>query len=298
MQMSYPCSRAQLLKVWALYKAHRRPYVGDNTYTQDYAAITKRLRSSPQWIESTDGVIDWLTNAYSRETARRMLQQIKAAFRWAARANQIRRDPFANIPNFPNPAQPDQKYRAFTGPERKAILKEFDSSPPAHRLWVWGIFLTGCRPEELRALTIGDYSASGKQLSITKAYRDGVSAPHPTKNGRITPDFPVNEQLAQILKESSGDRPASDWLFRNANGGAFSYRNFQTKHWKPKILALVERGAIAWYLPQKHARHTWITMMLEAGTDITTIAYLARNTPAIIYRNYAQRERSPKIPPI
>ena len=122
-------------------------------------------------------------------------------------------------------------------------------------------------------------------------------APHATKTGATTPDFPVNQQLGKLLRECVGDRQHGP-LFTGAKGGPFHYGNFQRKLWFPLVNDLADNGAIAWYLPQKHARHTWITGMIAAGMDISTIAYLARNSPAVILRHYAQRQKSPTIPEI
>lgn len=291
------CSTALIQKTWQAYTNHRRHYVSPNTASVDYNAITTRLKSAPP-LRTTEEFLDWLTATYSHESARRTLMQIKAAFRWAAANGHTRRDPFAGIPNFPSRQAGTEKYRAFSAEERRAILAAFATATPEHRLWAWGLFLTGCRPEELRALRVRDWDKAAQTLSITQAWRDGADKPHRTKNGKITPDFPVNSQLDKILRESTAHRSGTAWAFPSPTGSPFDYKNFQTRQWKPLLLELVEQGAVAHYLPQSHARHTWITSMVQAGMDINTIAYLARNSPAIIYRHYAQRQQAPQIPEI
>ena len=290
-----PCSRAQLLRVWRAYLDHRRPYVKETTFTQDYRPFTNRLTASPQWLETAEDLVTWLVETYSHDSARRTLQQVKAAFEWAAAAKVARRDPFVAIANLPQLSSPKNHWRAFEPSERAAILNLFDSQADHYRRWVWGLFLTGCRPEELRALTVQDVSKDLKQLAIARAWRMGAPAAHATKTGATTPDFPVNQQLGKLLRECVGDRPHGQ-LFTGANGGPFHYGNFQRKLWFPLVGGLAEEGAIAWYLPQKHARHTFITQALANGLDVATVAYLSRNSPAVIHRHYAQRQKAPIIP--
>lgn len=290
-----PCSRAQLLRVWAAYIAHRRPYVKLTTFSQDYRPFSNRLAAAPQWIETAEDFLNWLTDNYSHDSARRTLQQVKAAFAWAAAAKVARRDPFAAIANLPKLTGDKNHWRAFEPNERTKILERFNAEADHYRRWVWGLFLTGCRPEEQRALLVEDVSKDFKQLAITKAWRMAAPSSHPTKTGATTPDFPVNAQLGKLLKECVGDRHHGP-LFSGAKGGPFHYGNFQRNLWFPLVNELANSGAIAWYLPQKHCRHTWITAMLEAGLDVATVAYLARNSPAVIHRHYAQRQKAPSIP--
>lgn len=292
-----PCSRAQLLRVWAAYLNHRRPYVKPSTFDLDYAAFTKRINDAPQWIETADHVLEWLLETYSHDGARRSLQQIKAAFKWAAAADVARNNPFIGIANLPKLTTTENHWRAFEPSERKAILNAFNSQSDSYRRWVWGLFLTGCRPEEARALQVPSVSRDFKQLAITQAFRMRQPAPHSTKTGATTPDFPVNAQLERLLRECVGDR-RQGWLFAGAKGGPFPYDNFQAKIWHPLVNELADEGAIAWYLPQKHCRHTWITEMLKARLDVATVAYLARNSPAVIHKHYAQRQKAPSIPEI
>lgn len=292
-----PCSRDYLLRIWAEYLSHREPYVKPTTFAQDYKPFTSRIKKSPQWIETSDDVVDWLRDSYSHDSARRTLQQIKAAFKWAAGAGHAQQNPFAAISNFPKQSTDENHWRAFAPHERAAILQAAINEPDWSRRWITGLFLTGCRPEEQRALRVEDVSASYSQLSIVRAWRAGAPEPHSTKTGATTPDFPVNAQLERLLRECVSDRKTGP-LFQGARGGPLNYYQFQSKRWKPLVRQLASDGKVEWYLPQKHTRHTWITTMLNAGLEINTVAYLARNSPAVILRHYAQRQKSPTIPEI
>jgi hypothetical protein len=55
--------------------------------------------------------------------------------------------------------------------------------------------------------------------------------------------------------------------------------------------------AIAFYLPQVHCRHTWITAAVDhPQLSIKDVSYLARVSPKVLYDHYAGRTRKPLVP--
>jgi integrase len=123
-----------------------------------------------------------------------------------------------------------------------------------------------------------------------------VDQPQAIKNHKAT-RFPLNARLKALLR---GIRPKEKdrdtWVFRGPQGAPIDYSNFQSRHWKPTVERLAGKGEIAFYLPQYHCRHTWITMALASGMSIADVAYLARVSPGVIWSNYAGRSQKIKVP--
>ena len=56
-------------------------------------------------------------------------------------------------------------------------------------------------------------------------------------------------------------------MFPAPRGGVLDTHNFLNRVWQPVVNALVEAGKVQQYLPQYNARHTFITLMLDAGVE-------------------------------
>ncbi|MEM9117918.1 MAG: hypothetical protein AAGD09_08560 [Cyanobacteria bacterium P01_F01_bin.56] len=123
---------------------------------------------------------------------------------------------------------------------------------------------------------------------IEAAFLVNMSEAQATKNGKIT-RFPCNvglQGLLQMQHPRGCDR--TNFVFRGPEGGRFDYHNFQTRHWKPLVKSLRDRGYIAFYLSQKHACHIFITEALRSGLSVDEVAALCRVSPRIIYEHYVR----------
>jgi integrase len=110
-------------------------------------------------------------------------------------------------------------------------------------------------------------------------------------------DFPTNDRLKFLLKGLQPYPPdITAQIFTGKSGGKFEYHNFQTRYWKPLIEELVGDRLVFTYLSQYHMRHTWISLALEAGVQVSDVAYLSGNTPQIIYKYYASRTQIKSLP--
>ncbi len=304
--MSTNTSRQALLKAWNAYKDYRRSHVAASTFYKDYEQISDRLALMPMWIASGQDWLHWMETQkqkdgekrrWSPETVRRTLQQMKAATRWAAKAGLLKGDPFQHIDNIKKRNRRGNQYRAFSVSGRAAILAAAEELTPRSRRWVQGLFYTGCRPSELRALKRHHWAKDGSQLQIVTAFPVRSAAPQGTKTGNSTPDYPCNSQLQRLLSEATAGASPEDWIFRGEHGGPFDYQNFQADIFKPMVERLAEAGKVAFVLSQYHARHTWITEALKV-LSVQDVAYLARTSPDVIYKHYAQVSNDLKIPEI
>jgi integrase len=303
-----PCNREALLKIWDAYKLHRKPSVAPTTFKNWYGKFTLRLKKMPRHIETTQDVIAWLAapqpsnnnQPWSNDTQRRTLQQLKAATAWAKKTKLTARDPFEQIDNYTKPRRKEPP-KAYTAAERQIIMACAETMPDPQRRWVHGLFLTGARPSELRALKRHHWAGDGSLLQFISAYPIDADEPQTTKNGMYTPDYPCNSSLQRLLAEATVHSGPNDWIFKGPNGGPFDYRNFQADWFGPLVIKLASQGKIAFPLSQYHARHTWITEALyhaDPGKrlSIPDVSYLVRTSREEIMNSYTRSSRSLLVP--
>lgn len=242
----------------------------------------------------------WLLECgrYSRETARRTLQQLNAACNWAVSMDLIEFNPFSGLTRYLGPGrqQTGNNYTAFTADERQAILSEFKKAPDHHWDWVWFLFHTGCRPEEASALRWEDVASDFSEILINEALPVDTRIRQPTKTYRTT-RFPCNQPMREFLSDlHDRRRPGVEWLIPAASGGPFDYKNFQTRYWKPRIEQLVSDRKLSFYLSEYHCRHTFITEMVSSGMSEQDVSYLCRVSPYIIQAHYLSQSRRVEVP--
>lgn len=284
------------LELWQLYATFRQSQIAPSTYQRDYAKFQRRierLKTEAPHLTSSLEIRDWLLREYSAETTRRTLVQLKACCQWAVESSMLKTNPFQGLQRHIRPNRPaDDAYAAFTAEERDRVIAAFDQADPFYASWVRFLFWTGCRPEEARALRWGEHIAPDRsEILFSEAWPYDVAAPQRTKNYQST-RFPANDRLRRMLSSMA---PLGEWVFVGKNGGPFDYHNFQTRHWKPQVEHLREKGAIAFYLSQYHTRHTWITLALEHLSP-QDVSYLARVSVPVLYKHYVGRGRRIIIP--
>jgi integrase len=134
---------------------------------------------------------------------------------------------------------------------------------------------------------------TGKSCSVRRGPWESPP-PQQTKNYNST-RFPCGDRLSRFLRSlPKGDR--TDPVLPGIKGGPLHYQNFQRRHWQPIVSQMAKDGAIAFYLSQYHARHTWITAALAVGMDPKDVSYLARVSIEVLYRHYVGRSRRIIVP--
>ena len=288
------------VEVWRLYAEFRRGQIAPSTFVRDYRKLDHRLvrmaEEAPH-LKTAIEIRDWLLEHYAPETARRTLVQLNACFKWAWESMKTKTNPFTGLQTHIRPSPPgDRAWCNFELDERNLIIREFEDRAPRYAPWVKFLFWTGCRPEEARALRWNRHIAGDcSEILFSEAYPMDAEAPQAIKNYKVT-RFPCNPRLTRLLKVLRPDE-LDAWVFPNELDGPFEYHNFQNRQWKPIVEGLVKKGAIAFYLPQVHCRHTWITAAVDhPQLSIKHVAYLARVSPKVLYDHYAGRTRKPLVP--
>lgn len=289
-----------LARLWSAYCEYRKAFIAPSTYKRDYAKFTRRIerlqKESPE-LRDAIAIRSWLLAHYSAETTRRTIQQFNACLQWAVDSDMVSTNPFTGLHRqLATRRKSDKAWAAFTLEERDRIIAAFEDDDPFYASWVKFLFWTGARPEEVAALRWEHVSPDCREVLISEALPIGMTEPQSTKNYRST-RFPCGDRLSRLLRtqKANGGERASP-VFPGIEGGRMHYQNFQRRHWRPLVKEMAETGAIAFYLSQYHARHTWITGALASGMSVQDVSYLARVSTAVIYQHYAGRSRSIIVP--
>lgn len=128
---------------------------------------------------------------------------------------------------------------------------------------------TGLRWGELIALEGRDVNVLHKTVSVSKAYSEGenyelVLGGTKTHQNRVVP-FPkeIVGEVSALIEKGNASAP----LFRMPGGGVMNYRNFMGRVFKPAALR-AELPEVSFHA----LRHTTASLLISAGTPITTVA--------------------------
>ncbi len=221
----------------------------------------------------------------------------------AVRTKLISENPYQNIPL---PKVQKKKIECFDPNEIKEIIKAFDSdefcSPKSrylhsyHANMVRLIALTGCRPEEVHALTWEDIKRKSTRTFICfdKAYSKGIVMNN-TKN-YVARLFPCNNQLVELLERVPKRDNPSNLIFPSYQLGYINQDNFRNRYWNKVLEGLVRQDRVTKRLKPYCLRHSFITRLIREGVDIATVASLSGNSPEIIMKNYLASRQDFDLP--
>ena len=187
--------------------------------------------------------------------------------------------------------------RAFTKDERDTIVNAFYTHRnKAYRQMAPLVefrFLTGCRSGEAFALEWKDVFLGRNKdyLRFSKSYNGRFKNTQVPKTGetRIFKIYPKLNDL--LLRIKPVDAKPTDLVFDKLNGKHWSSAE-TTKYWLGEkkhegvVTQLVESGNISCYLPFYNCRHTFISLMAHAGTDLLLLATACGNSVEVIQRHY------------
>jgi len=285
-----------LLLLWQRYKIAKVREVATTTQKRDWVEIDRALKvvsaESLQFTATSASLfLGELLDRYAASTVRKVLVYVRAANYWAIEEELLTKNFYSRLfKKIPKTQKDGRSRKCFEKSEIEHIFAAFASNEfcskfsvrshsHSHYLgYVRFLNLTGFRPEEAIALTWDDLS--GSEISVTKAYSQGILKTTKTYEAR---SFPVNSQLGELLESL----PRTEKLvFASAEGNYIDQRNFNERYWKPIVKKLVTAGKVSEYLPTYNLRHGWITRTLRSGFDIATVAKLAGNTPDTIMKHY------------
>jgi len=207
--------------------------------------------------------------------------------------------------------------RAFTKDERDIIIKAFYESDKPGQLQaaplIEFLFLTGCRSGEAFALRWQDVfmGRDKNYVRFSKSYNGRLKNTQVTKTGDIR-IFKIYPKLRELLLRIKPDTAQpNDLVFQNTQGNSYSSNTLdalwrQTRGRKNNtiynypgvVTQLVDSGVISCYLSPYHTRHTFITLMAQAGADLFLLATTCGNSIEVIQRHYLGVDTEATLPDI
>lgn len=271
----------QLRGLWVGFTAYKSTHLSPNTINTTYAGKERLLKQIPIYCSTAQDIIDWLEKNRSTETNRRFVEGAIACYDWAIRTERVKSNPFKKYDRY-FPRKRKSEIQAFTHEERDAILHAFHLQSPHYYPYINFCFRTGCRHEEARGL---EWEGIKKDyIHFYQAIAPKFTEPTPTKTG-VTRKFPLTPKLRDIIEQQRG--LSNRWLFPSLEDTPIDYQKVLNNHWTPIVKGLEKKGLIAQYLPPRHTRHTFITLLLKQNKNVIDIAKLVGNSADTIWRHYA-----------
>lgn len=208
---------------WKLYRDDMKERLRENTIrTKDYVVELKILPYFGQKKMSDITAADircWqnsiMKERYSQTYLKTINNQLSAIFNYAVRYYDLTKNPCTQAGSMGKGKAEEMK---FWTQEEFEIFIEFVKDKPISYYAFLTLYWTGIRLGELLALSLADFDAEEKTLSITKSYqringKDVITEPKTAKGKRVItlPDFLVLE-LEEYIKRLYGMMP-DDRLF-------------------------------------------------------------------------------------
>ena len=208
---------------WQLYREDMKERLRENTArTKDYIVELKVLPyfGTKKIVDITAADIRRWQNSlmkqgYSQTYLKTINNQLSAIFNYAVRYYDLPRNPCAQAGSMGKGKAEEMKF--WTQEEFESFI-EFVKDKPLSYYAFLTLYWTGIRLGELLALSLSDFDAEAKTLSITKSYqringRDVITEPKTAKSKRTIalPDFLVTE-LEEYVNKLYG-MMANDRLF-------------------------------------------------------------------------------------
>jgi integrase len=295
-----PDTPITLAELWAKYCDYKQHQLSSTTYTQDYCKKwANHIANLPQSLDKAVAIRDSLISKVTLDTAKRLLTLISACCNWAVKSGLLTANPFSGMASDLTRPKTSKDIHPFSPIERDAILEAFRNhrNHRHYQHFVEFLFLTGCRTGEAIALKWKHVANDFSSITFAQSYSSKLKISKGTKTGKVR-KFPCNAMLRTLLASiKPSDAKPEQLVFTSPTGLPINNSKFTNQVWKgckvgkksyKGILSgLVEDGSIDVYRCLYNTRHTFITLMLEAGLTIPQVAKLVGNSPEILLKHYA-----------
>lgn len=278
-----------LISLWESYTKFKEKSLASSTLKKEFTRVRNELNRLPtQRLSDARIIRNHLIERLTPDASRRVLLQIKACCNWAEDEGLIKSNPFVR---FRLPQKVQTSREPFSRAERDLIIDAFSKNPfyNYYTPFVSFLFWTGCRTSEAIALRWSDIDPDLNSITFSEAVVDGIRKG--TKTHRIR-RFPTNQALKSLLQQIKPEGCLADQLvFPSPQGLTIDPHNFLNRAWRKVVGTLPIK-----YRPQYSTRHTFITLCLENGVQVTQIAAWVGNSPSVIWSNYAGLVNTVKVP--
>jgi integrase len=296
-----------LYELWLKYEAYKKTMVSPNTFNRDFRRYRNHINRLPsQRLEQAVAIRDAILSQMTPGSAKRLLVNISACCKWAIKSQLITVNPFSEFAADIKVSIADDDINPFTKAERDKIIEAFKGSKKYgyYAPFVEFCFLTGCRPSEAVALQWKHIRPNQVHFCQT-AYEEKGTKIKPGLKTEKERFFPINLQLSGLLLTlKTASAQPTDLVFSSRTGKLIDLSDFNNHAWRGhKNRKGVFIPGIVWelfgeegYRSPYQCRHTFITLCLEARIDPKDIAAWVGNSPEIIYRHYAGRNKDQAVP--
>ena len=272
-----------LSDLWEKYAEFKRPLLAPSTFKVDFGRRMNWLKGTDYTTNDAIAVRDLLINTKPPQQARKILNHLAAACRWAIESGLMETNPFEgmgrNVPTLP--ADEDGEINPFTPQEKLRVITAFETHPVYgfYAPLVKFLFATGCRPSEAIAIKRGDLK--GDKLTLQRTYSEGETSKRLKTQKKRT--IKLNQEALTVIN----GQPQTGLIFPSPNGKEIDWHNFANRAWRDVLKTLPDIE----YRNPKQTRHTFITERVLAGDSPVNIARYCGNSPGTIYRNYLGASR-------
>ncbi|ACC79503.1 site-specific integrase [Nostoc punctiforme] len=292
--------QTDLMELWEQYCAYMKPQLAATTYRRDYARkYTNHIKGLPtKDLTQAIAIRDHLLTQLSPNAAKRVLTYLAACCKWAMGSGLAKDNPFAGMSeDIKLPKHDSDAIDPFSKQEMNNIIQAFETTRAHYAPFVKFLFWTGCRTGEAIALQWKHINPECTQINFCESYDSQLNIRKGTKTGKAR-KFPCNTQVRELLLSiRPQDINLESQVFTSPTGGIISNTRFSTQVWKGGrtsnknyngvMQGLLDAGEIERYRCPYNTRHTFITLMLEQGLTVSTVAKLVGNSPEIILKHYA-----------
>lgn len=139
------------------------------------------------------------------------------------------------------------------------------------RIYLIGLWLSGCRPSEMASLQVGDFDGVAWTVRIHKNRRKKKNKP------RKVYLSPCLNTVSRIAENGRTDGP----LFQKADHDPWKYHDLRQRFMRLKKRVKVSNKCVLYSF-----RHSWITNAVIATGDVATVATLAGTSIRMIDEHY------------
>ena len=282
-----PVEQLTLLELWRNYTAYKMPRLAKNTRA-NYRSLERHLEHLGNVpIDKHHAICDYFVghSELGIPQIKKHLTLLKSCYEWALERELINCKPFS-LPKLKAPN--NRQARPFSADERRLIIESFisDEQYSYYAPFVSFCFFTGCRLSEAIGLQWGQIENDCSSIRFDRAYVRGELRPTKTNEVRT---FPCNQSLRGLLLSVRPDGVKPDVLvFPALGGGYINDGNFARRAWRGGIVrSLADEGRIRFYERPYSMRSTFISLALENGVPIASVAQLVGNSVEVISSNYA-----------
>lgn len=299
-----------LAHLWERFTAHRKSQIAETTLITKYGAIKRQIDRLPKKnLKDAPAIRDYLIETLPPKQCKFVLMMLGACCAWAVKSGRVSHNPFADFAReIRIPKDSRTHIDPFSASERDVILTAFDSHPryAQYAPFVRFLFFTGCRISEAVGLRWKHVDSKRILFRDVMTVVSGKLIAKGTKTGEAR-EFPMNAQLKALLASiKPPNATPEDLVFTTKKGRPVHLSNFFNCAWAGRekdgnyipgiVTELANSGKITRYRCPYTTRHTFITLMLEAGFTAPEVAKLVGNSPEIIMQHYAGCTRKLTVP--